>query len=253
MSIVKIVFSPVGGTQRVTDILTEKMNADIRAIDLTDAKTDFGSISIKKEDTAVIAVPSYGGRVPSLAAERLLKIKGNKAKCIIVCVYGNRAYEDTLAELCDIAVKCGFDVFAAVAAVAEHSIIHKFAAGRPDDRDTEELHSFSEQIAEKLNSNNNTPFNIPGSRPYKKAGAVTLVPKTDSKCNSCGLCAEKCPAQAISYEDNRATDSKKCIECMRCVEICPQSARSINRVMVLAAAMAIKKACSERKNNELYI
>ena len=32
----------------------------------------------------------------------------------------------------DVAKECGFDVIAAVAAVAEHSIMHQYAAGRPE-------------------------------------------------------------------------------------------------------------------------
>ena len=59
-------------------------------------------------------------------------MKGNQARAVLVCVYGNRAYEDTLIELKDVADKAGFVPAAAVATIAEHSIMHKFAAGRPD-------------------------------------------------------------------------------------------------------------------------
>ncbi len=253
MDMLKIVFSPVGGTQRVADILTEKLGENVKNVDLTDAKADFGSIAAKEEDIVLIAVPSYGGRVPSLAAQRLSRIKGNGAKCIIVCVYGNRAYEDTLVELQDIAEDCGFNVIAAVTAVAEHSIVHKYGAGRPDSRDVEDLNGFALKIADKIKSSGDTPLQLPGNRPYENPGAVTLIPKADGKCISCGLCAQKCPAQAISYENNRVTDGKKCIECMRCVEICPKSARKINKAMLTVAAVALKKVCAERKDNELFI
>ncbi len=94
---------------------------------------------------------------------------------------------------------------------------------------------------------------VPGNRPYKKAGGAGLVPKADGSCNGCGLCAEICPAQAIKKENLKATDSKKCISCMRCVVRCPQSARKVNGALVSIAALAIKKACSVRKSNELYI
>ena len=75
-------------------------------------------------------MPSYGGLAPEVAIERFKKISGNGAKCTIVCVYGNRAYEDTLVQMEDVAKECGFDVIAAVAAVAEHSIMHQYAADR---------------------------------------------------------------------------------------------------------------------------
>jgi len=256
MKITQIVFSPTGGTQQVANILTSKWDNHINNIDLTSSKIDFTTIKFEKDDIVLIAVPSYGGRVPTLAAERISKIKGNQSQCIIVCVYGNRAYEDTLIELNDIAEQCNFKVIAAISSIAEHSIMHQYATGRPDQQDKKELHSFAKKVLEKINSNKITytsSLQIPGNRPYKKAGKVPLVPKADEKCTNCGLCAENCPAQAINKNDIKTADSKKCISCMRCVIQCPNSARKINNIMVSAAALAIKKACLERKNNELYI
>lgn len=254
MDIVQIVFSPTGGTQRVADIITESWGKPIRKIDLTD--TGLKTTRLEKEDLAVIAVPSFAGRVPALAAQRLAEVHGNQARCVIVCVYGNRAYEDTLIELKDIAEQCGFRVIAAISAVAEHSIIHEYAAGRPDGLDQDELRNFAEKIMEKLNRSGVDSASVPevpGNHPYKKAGGASLVPKADEKCNGCGLCAEICPAQAISKENLKATDAQKCISCMRCVARCPQAARKVNGAMVSIAALAIKKACSVRKSNELYI
>lgn len=80
-----------------------------------------------------------------------------------------------------------------------------------------------------------------------------MVPKAGNGCTNCGLCARQCPAQAISLENPKETDSKKCISCMRCTVLCPQSARKLNSAMVSAAALAMKKACSARKENELYL
>lgn len=255
MKVLQIVFSPTGGTQKVTDTITAEFGNNINKIDLTNPQNDYSAFNISQDDIAVIAVPSYGGRVPALAAERLTKMNGNQARCIIVCVYGNRAYEDTLIELNDIAEQSNFKVIAAVSAIAEHSIMRQYATGRPDQRDMEELHNFASKILEKIKAVNDytSALQIPGKRPYKKAGGAGLVPKANDKCNGCGLCAKKCPAQAISGEDLKITDSKKCISCMRCVSQCPQSARKVNGAMVSVVALAIKKACSERKNNELYI
>ena len=78
------------------------------------------------------------------------------------------------------------------------------------------------------------------------------APTTDKDCVRCGLCAEKCPVQAINPTDFR-TDSKKCISCVRCVKHCRANARKVNGAMVSIAAMAIRKACSTRKENELFL
>ena len=95
MNVSQIIFSPTGGTKKVTDIITKAWGMPVNEIDLTNAKTDYTALSMKKEDITVIAVPSYGGRVPALAAQRISQIRGSQAQCVIVCVYGNRAYEDT--------------------------------------------------------------------------------------------------------------------------------------------------------------
>ena len=165
-----------------------------------------------------------------------------------VCVYGNRAYEDTLVEMEDAAKESGFQVVAAVAAVAEHSIMPQYAAGRPDASDKKQLEQFAERIAGRTEA----VVSIPGNRPYKKAGGAGLVPKVGKSCTKCGLCAENCPVQAIDPASFTA-DAKKCISCMRCVKQCPEKARNVNGAMVSIAAMAIKKACSVRKENELYM
>lgn len=254
MKVRRIVFSPTGGTRKVAEIITSQWEGVVDEVDLTSAETDFSSFSFAGDDIAVIAVPSYGGRVPALAADRIKKIHGNQTCCIIVCVYGNRAYEDTLVELNDIAEQSGFHVAAAVSAVAEHSIMHQYAAGRPDQQDKRELQGFGEKIFDKImKADCTSELQIPGNRPYKKAGGAGLVPKADKHCTGCGLCAKNCPAQAISMENLKTANSKKCISCMRCVTECPESARKVNEAMVSIAAMAIKKACSERKSNELYI
>ena len=248
MNIVEIVFSPTGGTAKVAHLIRSHWGENTVKIDLSDAKTDFSQYVINGEDQVLIAMPSFGGRAPAVAIERLKQIAGNGAKCTLVCVYGNRAYEDTLVEMEDAAKECGFRVVAAVAAVAEHSILPQYATGRPDETDKAQLADFAAKIAGK----DSEIASLPGNRPYKQSGGAGLVPKPTKECVKCGLCAEKCPVQAIDRA-SFAADPKLCIGCMRCVKQCPQNARKVNGMMVSAAAMAIKKACSVRKENELYL
>lgn len=256
MKLYKIYFSPTGGTKRILDIVAAAWNDEDEKeeIDLTDSRKDFSKYMFQKEDICIVAVPSFGGRVPEIAITRLSQFKSQKAKAVLLCAYGNRAYEDTLLELEESLTAGGFQCIAAAAAVAEHSIMHQFGNGRPDRQDEKELMEFGKKIKEKLEGeNDNKNVKVPGNIPYREYNGLPLKPKADKRCTQCGVCVGKCPVNAIKKEKPSLTDETKCISCMRCVSICPKNARKLNKIMVMAASQKMKTVCSTRKNNELFL
>lgn len=253
MKVIEITFSPTGGTKKVADTLAGKLSEEIKQIDLTDSAIDFSAVSILEDDICVIAVPSYGGRVPKTAIDRLSKINGNNAKAVLAVVYGNREFEDTLVELSDTCIEAGFVPMAAVSAIAEHSIVRKFAAGRPDKEDCAELEKFADEISKALKENKSAVHNLPGNRPYKESKGAAAKPVTDSVlCGGCGLCAAKCPVMAIDKANPAQTDTDICISCMRCISICPNQARKLDSTMLAAVEQKLEAVCSGRKLNKLY-
>lgn len=251
MKYYEIIFSPTGGTKKVAEIIMNKIADEYEFIDLCDRNMDFASIELEEDDICLVAVPSYGGRVPITATERVRQIKGNGAKAILTVVYGNREYEDTLIELKDTLESSGFVSVAAVTAIAEHSIVRKFAAGRPDAQDAKELESFAEAIKERMTESPVQELAVLGNRPYKEKKGSTMHPAADKSCVKCGICAKTCPVGAISMENPAQTDKEKCISCMRCVSVCPKESRELNKLVLAGAEQMLKKSCSERKENQL--
>lgn len=252
MSVFSIFFSPTKSTKKIVKMVSKEFG-DSQTIDLCDRNGNF-NYSFSSEDVCIVGVPSYGGRVPSIALERMDSFSGNGAKAILAVAYGNRDYDDTLKELEEFLNSKGFCCVGAMAVIAEHSIMHQFASGRPNAEDERELEDFAKQIHEKMEST--TLFErleLPGKFPYKKYNGVPLKPKATDDCTQCGLCASVCPVGAISLSDPKKTDKNVCISCMRCIDVCPEHARKLNSLLLMTASKGLESVCKVRKENELFL
>lgn len=259
-SVKNMYFSPTGGTKKVTTILSHCFSLPIEEIDFSlpaFLANHASSLTFSPETLCIIGVPSFGGRVPAIALKNLSTLKGNLAPTILLTSYGNRDFEDTLLELKDALQSQGFLCIAAISAVTEHSIMHQFGTGRPDANDEQQLHSFMEQIKEKLKnttySQNLVPVTVSGNHPYRPYGTVPIYPEATSICESCGLCAEKCPVNAIPKETPNKTDESLCISCMRCISVCPKNARQCNPDILMGLSQKLKNTCSSKKENALFL
>lgn len=252
MRFVEIYFSPTGGTKKVSNILSSVWNCEKVVIDFMKPNSSWSDIELKKDDVCMISLPSYGGRIPSITAEYLRELNGNGAKAILVAVYGNRHIDDTLAEMEDIVKASGFICVAGVEAVAEHSIVRQYAAGRPNDYDKNQLQEFAKQIKSKIDAGNFDMPLLPGNRPYRVFNGA-CKPIATENCIQCGLCAAECPVSAIPENDCQKTDALRCISCMHCIAVCPQKARKIDEKIIAGLSEKLKPICSIEKENVLYI
>ncbi|WP_302487077.1 4Fe-4S binding protein [uncultured Megamonas sp.] len=248
-----IFFSPTDSTKFVLQFLSEQISPKYTNINLTSRSMKTDDFILNKSDLVFLGVPSYAGRVPTTFKERFSKINGNNALAVIVVTFGNRAQEDTLIELFDLAKAQGFRILAGSAIVTEHSIIHDFGKGRPDKKDKSELITFVQKIKNKLQDDVLLVDEIPGNRPYKEVKAVPMAPDfVKENCVACGRCASECPTGAIDDKTYKC-NSEKCISCLRCVKVCPINCRFVDNKILEKLRVHLTPLCSERKNNQFYL
>lgn len=139
-----VYFSATNTTRRVVRHIAEQMQGSKKEYNIT-GTTPETEIVMGSSDLLVVGMPVYSGRIPAIALPALGKFKGNGTPAVIVCVYGNRDYDDALLELKDVVEANGFKVVSAGAFIAQHSIFPKVGLNRPDEKDLELIKEFADK------------------------------------------------------------------------------------------------------------
>lgn len=199
--------------------------------------------------------PRFRRTDPPVALEHLAALKGKGQKAVAVVVYGNRAYDDALLDLKDALEADGFQVIAAGAFVAEHSIARVIAAGRPDKDDLEKAVAFGAAVMEKVAKGENQSIQVPGDSVYREKPYTTtpVHPQANESCVRCGTCAKRCPMGAIPAENPSVSNGDRCINCMRCIAVCPQKARSLPAPMLEKVEGMLKEKTSAPRQPEIFL
>lgn len=255
-----VYFSPTKTSRKIVETMAMGIKPkNTSHFDLTSPTFDSRAFNESKHELVIIGVPVYSGRVPIDATKRLQKLKANNIPTIIVVVYGNRDYEDSLIELRDIAKDRGFMPFAAAAFIGEHSFSSEgfpIAQGRPDTHDLNKATEVGCNIRGMIANNKISQLiNVPGNHPYKALG---VIPETspitiDTICDKCGICVSVCPTASIQLNKITITDKTRCILCCACIKECPTNARVNDNDLVKYFSKWLLENCSTRREPEIFI
>lgn len=224
-------FSPTMGTKKAVTQLAELISNKPNYIDLTLPKNRVHTMEFNETDLLLVACPVYAGQLPPVEG-LFTNLKGNHTPCIIMAAYGNRHYDDTLAQMNEILSKQGFYTIGAIACVIPHIFSARLGTNRPNEKDLEQFTSFAHTIHERLETKNFSPITLPGNpSPTPKASNPIVKTWDDTLCTNCQICVEACPTQAIDSTTLVCNDAL-CINCMRCSQICKEEARSFDSTNV---------------------
>ena len=265
-----VYWSATGNTDRavntIADALSAALGAPVKRISFTRPAERREDLSFAAGVLVVFGMPTYAGRLPNKMLPFVREhVHGNGALAAAVVTFGNRAYDNSLAELCAVLEADGFHTVAGGAFACRHAFTDALADGRPDWDDKRQMEDFVRRTAEKVNTLTEIPppvsvpgdpaaaYYVPRGTDGQPAKFLKAKPQTDlSRCTDCGACARLCPMGAIN-PSNVAEVPGTCIKCQRCVRKCTKHAKYFDDPAFLSHVAMLERNFTEPKENEVFL
>lgn len=265
-----VYWSATGNTKKITERVANKLAAitgiSKEIIDFTLPAAREKNYEFSEGDLVVVGTPTYAGKTPNKILPFLKSgLVGNGAVAIPVVTFGNRNFDNSLAELCDVLENNGFHTIAGGAFACRHAFTDKMADGRPGADDFVDCDMLSEKALAKVIDSDTfpepvkvdgdaaAPYYVPKGTDGQPAKFLKAVVQTDREiCVECGACIELCPMGSIDPLDV-TKNIGPCIKCQACVRGCPTGAKYFSDPAFLSHVAMLEMNFTSRKENKLFI
>ncbi|MCH4178647.1 MAG: EFR1 family ferrodoxin [Megasphaera sp.] len=270
--ITALYWSATGNTRQATvalgQALAEQLSVPFRTVNFTLPQVRRRIHAFLPDEFVVVGAPTYAGKLPNkILPDFTSKLVGKQTPCAAVVTYGNRSFDNSLAELWAVLQKNGMNPMGAAAVPCRHAFTDALAAGRPDEEDLATIRDFAKKIVAhtvldmavsvRIPGQADAPYYVPRGMDGQPAKFLKAKPKTDmSRCDACGICADICPMGAIDKNDVAAVPGI-CIKCQACVRSCPKQAKYFDDPAFLSHVDMLKQHFADsitgRKKISFYI
>lgn len=265
-----VYFSPVGGTENAVtsaaSAAAEELGLPLEKLDFTLPAARQAVTAFESTDLVFFGTPTYAGKTPNKLLPWLQSgFVGNSALAAAVVTFGNRSYDNSLAELCATLEADGFRTVGGAAFAVRHVFSDTLGAGRPDADDAALIRAFGRDCARKVadaaeipapvevSGDAAAPYYIPKGVDGLPAKFLPAKPLTDTdKCVGCGLCAAVCPVGSINA-DNVSEVPGICIKCHACVRRCPVGAKYFDDPAFLSHKAMLEQNFQRRADSAVFI
>ncbi|MBQ7713883.1 MAG: ferredoxin [Oscillospiraceae bacterium] len=261
-------FSPAGSTRRLVatlaNALAQSFEAPLETLDITLPAAREETRAFAAGDLVVCGSPTYAGKLPNkILPYWKEKLTGGGALAVALVTFGNRAFDNSLAELCACLAADGFHTVGAGAFACRHVFSDTLAAERPDKDDYGELAKLGASVATRVAKANeppappavpgdaDAPYYVPRGLDGEPVNFLKAKPKTSGACVNCGVCAALCPMGAIDPRD-AASVPGLCVKCHACVRECPMGAKYFDDPAFLSHKAMLEREFGRRARSETF-